>query len=132
AIADEEVELTLLKSRMVSAEQIQAAKDEQARLARMGEQLSLSETLVRQGVLTDTIANNIVNAAKDAAAPFGLESVGPFKILKKIGEGGMGAVYLAQDTEEKIKVALKILPEKFSGDAEFVSRFRREAKAANQ
>lgn len=53
-----------------------------------------------------------------------------YKIIEKIGTGGMADVYLAFDQTENIEVALKILHAQFSGDSDFVKRFRREAEAA--
>lgn len=53
-----------------------------------------------------------------------------FKIVSKIGEGGMGEVFLAEDTKLKRKVALKFLPPHISKDAEFKARFEHEATAA--
>ncbi len=58
-------------------------------------------------------------------------SFGRYKVVSKIGSGGMGDVFLAEDTELERKVALKILPEKFSVDSEGLNRFKQEAKAAS-
>ena len=55
---------------------------------------------------------------------------GRYKILGRIGSGGMADVYRAQDTHLGREVALKVLHRRFAQDAEFVERFRREAKAA--
>ena len=55
------------------------------------------------------------------------ESLAHYKILKKIGSGGMGDVYLAEDTKLGRKVALKVLPP----SEERRARFVREAKAAS-
>ena len=54
-----------------------------------------------------------------------------YKILSEIGKGGMGEVYLAQDTKLNRKVAIKFLSEKFSNDSEKLSRFVQEAQAAS-
>ncbi|MFW9816855.1 MAG: protein kinase [Candidatus Thorarchaeota archaeon] len=55
--------------------------------------------------------------------------VSHYRIVEKIGAGGMGEVYLADDTKLKRKVALKFLPGHLSGDPDFKTRFVREAEA---
>src|SRR3990172_2924766 len=54
-----------------------------------------------------------------------------YRIVSKIGEGGMREVYLAQDTRLDRKVAIKFLNEEFSKDADKLNRFIQEAKAAS-
>jgi serine/threonine protein kinase/Flp pilus assembly protein TadD len=59
------------------------------------------------------------------------QKLGHYQIIEKIGEGGMGAVYLANDTRLERAIALKILPEKLASDRERMQRFVREAKSAS-
>jgi serine/threonine-protein kinase len=54
-----------------------------------------------------------------------------YEVLSPLGKGGMGEVYLAQDTRLRRKVALKLLPVEFTQDADRVRRFEQEAYAAS-
>src|ERR1043166_4779099 len=55
---------------------------------------------------------------------------GRYKIIRKLGAGGMADVYLAEDQELGRRVAIKILDDRHAADDQFVERFRREAKNA--
>jgi beta-lactam-binding protein with PASTA domain/predicted Ser/Thr protein kinase len=55
---------------------------------------------------------------------------GRYRIVRKLGSGGMADVYLAEDQELGRRVAIKILNDRHAGDDQFVERFRREAKNA--
>jgi eukaryotic-like serine/threonine-protein kinase len=55
-------------------------------------------------------------------------AVGPYTILREIGRGGMGVVYLANDTRLDRQVAIKALPEHLANDPDRLGRFEREAK----
>ena len=56
------------------------------------------------------------------------ETLGHFKVVDKLGEGGMGAVYRAQDTKLGREVAIKVLPDALAQDPERLARFAREAQ----
>jgi serine/threonine protein kinase/Tfp pilus assembly protein PilF len=57
------------------------------------------------------------------------QTFGHYKICKRIGAGGMGEVYLATDVTAGRKAALKLLPIRFTGDAQRLKRFKQEARA---
>lgn len=58
--------------------------------------------------------------------------LGPYEILSRIGAGGMGEVFLARDTRLGRNVAIKLLPPELAANAQFRSRFEREAKTISQ
>ena len=55
-------------------------------------------------------------------------TIGKYRVIKELGHGGMGVVYLAEHIELKKHYALKILPQELSANPEFIERFRREAQ----
>lgn len=69
-------------------------------------------------------------AQADTASEFGNRKFGRYQILRPLGEGAMGSVYLALDTTLDRQVALKVPKTAGTANAEFMARFTREAKAA--
>ena len=130
-ISDDIFAQTLNLMGAATMDQIESAQRELAESRATNPAVSLADVVVRQGLITQAMRENIEKKAL-VTQQGGIKQLGPYKILKKIGEGGMGAVYLAEDTGVQRKVALKVLPKKHASDQSFLSRFRREAKATGQ
>ncbi len=56
------------------------------------------------------------------------KTISHYKVIEKIGQGGMGEVYRAEDTNLSREVAIKVLPGQFTQDPQRLARFEREAK----
>jgi serine/threonine protein kinase len=81
---------------------------------------------------SDSPENPDDQATIEMAIPAGRDDyLGPYKLLRKIGAGGMGVIHLAEDARLNRKVAIKLLPAEFTLDVDRVRRFEREAKAAS-
>jgi serine/threonine protein kinase len=68
---------------------------------------------------------------EDGAGPPPGTQVGPYRVIARVGAGGMGEVYRARDTRLERDVALKFLPRRLSQDPQALERFQREARAAS-
>ena len=81
---------------------------------------------------TEVFENKFHDAPpKTVSAAQDVKRFGNYKILSKIGKGGMGEVYLAQDVHLERKVAIKLLPPKLTNDEKYLQRFKQEARAAS-
>src|SRR5437588_9984812 len=87
---------------------------------------------VKIRVLTQSLkpgVNEKINNVTETIFPN--SSIAQYFIVSKIGEGGIGEVYLAEDTRLRRRVALKVLPQNLAADNDRLVRFEREAFAAS-
>src|SRR5947209_16361033 len=72
-----------------------------------------------------SVPNPSANVARDETEP---RAFGRYRVLRRLGDGGMSTVYLGYDPQERRPVALKVLAEHLRDDRPSAHRFRREAK----
>jgi serine/threonine protein kinase len=117
----------VLQHTIATAGQIAAAREFQARCTRDGVSMLLADALIRVGAITPAQRDNVERQLQ--AQQYGIFQLLHYKFLRKLGEGGMGAVFLAEDTQSGRNVALKVLHRHFATNADFMKRFHREADA---
>jgi len=121
----------VVRIHVATPEQVITARHAQALSIERGTPVSLPDALVAQGIITSAQRDNLIDVINTGRAG-ALEQLGKYRIIKDLGGGGTGDVYLAEDIETQRKVALKILHRSFGRDPEFLSRFRREVRAAER
>ncbi|MEK7413234.1 MAG: protein kinase [Planctomycetota bacterium] len=125
-----------IEGRLITPEQFDLAMDK-AKAA----QRPLAEILVADGAVDPITADRMTKALKrilkdERARSEGggmlKKQIGGYRLIRRIGEGGMGEVYLAEQLSMHRTVALKILHQKWADDEEFRKRFLLEARAAGK
>ena len=96
--------------------------------ARLAARAGIIEHGLFCGIASQVIVAGERGSARSPARP---DRLGPYEILSPLGAGGMGEVYRARDTRLGRDVAVKVLPERVSADADRLRRFEKEAQAAS-
>jgi eukaryotic-like serine/threonine-protein kinase len=120
---------------LITDEQIAQALKKQQALRATGAKSRLGEVLIIMNVLNVEQVKKVLSEQRkrrqsDHQQALPMEYFGEYKLLTKLGEGGMGAVYKAQETLANRIVALKVLRNNLAGNQGFIERFDREAKLA--
>jgi serine/threonine protein kinase len=125
-----------IEGRLISPDQFDLAMDKVKT-----QKKPLADVLVADGVIDTTTADRLTKAlrrivrderAKSEGGMLVKKQIGGYKLIRRIGEGGMGEVYLAEQLTMHRTVALKILHGKWAEDEEFRKRFLLEARAAGK
>ena len=124
------IEMALAKGYVTRARAEEAVSMEEATEADGENQRFLRDILVDEGWMTKEQIAEIDSVIEDGAAPTG--KIEGYRILSKIGQGGMGTVYKAKQEADGEIIALKVLPRKMAQRDDFVERFLREAQAASR
>lgn len=118
-----------LKMGEVTETQLARGREGLKRVTQAGHKISLADVLVKLGAITPEKHKVICEKLK-AAKQNGSKRLGQYTLQRTLGQGAMGAVFLAEDAMMQRQVAIKILPKNLSTDHQFLERFKREAKAA--
>jgi len=128
AASDEAFADFLRKHGMAGPSQVLTAREFQADLERKGERISLADAMVGLCFITQAQREEAEQRiqAQDRGA---IHQLLHYRLIRKIGEGTMGVVYLAEDVEVRHYVALKVLGQRYARNRKFIQRFEREADA---
>ena len=125
-----------IEGRLITPDQFDAAMDKARTIGK-----PLAEVLVTDALLDAATADRLTKAlkrilrderAKSEGGVLMKKQIGGYKLVRRIGEGGMGEVYLAEQLTMHRTVALKILHAKWADDEEFRKRFLLEARAVGK
>jgi serine/threonine protein kinase len=125
-----------IEGRLITPEQLDAAMD-----AAKESKRPVADVLVESGTIDGTTADRLSKAlkrilkderARTEGGALVKKQIGGYRLIRRIGEGGMGEVYLAEQLSMHRTVAIKILHQKWADDEEFRKRFLLEARAAGK
>ncbi len=128
ALSDDTFARFAVRHAAISWAQMTEARALQASCAQQGETVSLPDAMVRAGVIDPARRDDLIRRIRGQKGG-GAHQLQHYRLVRQLGEGGMGIVYLAVDTRNDRQVALKVLPRRLAEDAEFMGRFYAEAQA---
>jgi serine/threonine-protein kinase len=128
-VSEDTVARFLIQNGIIATEKVDAARAAQAESAKRGTRMSLLEALDKNGLISNAEREHIEQQL-NSPTTVRVRKLGDYKLIKKLGEGGMGTVYVAEDTTQQRKVALKILSRERARDQAFLTRFQHEARSA--
>ncbi len=121
---DQRIAEQALNEGLISAADLEASRRLTDSLRLKGIERDLTEVLVERDLLDQAQLQQLREKLADA------KELGGFRILSRLGQGGMGAVFKALQVSLDRVVAIKVLDKRFAAEPEFLARFRREARAA--
>jgi len=122
------IEMAVAKGLLTRDQADEAAEIQRLTEGGKGSRRPLREAVVEEGWMTPDEVAEVEAQIEDGSEQTG--KIEGYKLLAKIGQGGMGAVYKAERVETGEIVALKVLPRRMAQREQFVGRFLREARAA--
>ncbi len=132
-ISDEDriFSLIVLKNKLAVKEQVEKCLRELLDSAERGLAfITLGEIMISEGILTLKQVKAVEQARNLYIRSRKVEAIAGYKLVRKIGEGGMGQIYEARQLSLDRRVAIKVLPLEMVEDDSMVRRFEREAKQA--
>jgi serine/threonine-protein kinase len=123
--------LIVLKNKLADKEQVEACLRELIETTERGMAfITLGEIMISEGILTQKQVKAVEQARNLYLRSKKVEAIAGYKLIRKIGEGGMGQIYEARQLSLDRRVAIKVLPLEMVEDDSMVRRFEREAKQA--
>ncbi len=130
ALDDSTLMRVLVDSKLATADEVAACAEEAKRLQKNGEPNALARTLIEKGYVTPSQINRLSDDSRGDSIYRPAQQIPGFQILGRLGSGAMATVYKAKQLSLDRIVAVKVLPRRMSENEEFVSRVRKEGRAA--
>ncbi len=130
ALDDSTLVRVLVDSKLATADEVAACAEEAKRLQENGEPNALAKALIEKGYVTPSQINRLSDDSRGDSIYRPAQQIPGFQILGRLGQGAMATVYKAKQLSLDRIVAVKVLPRRMSENEEFVSRFRKEGRAA--